>query len=67
MPKAFNENLRKAIESSGEIIELCKKAMEEANDDSCRAKYAAISKDSQRHLQMLEEEVELHKEKNKWD
>ena len=45
----------------------CKKALEDANDDSCRAIYAAISKDHSKHIQMLEEEVERHKEKNKWD
>ena len=67
MTQAFNENLKKAIASSRETILLCKKALEDANDDSCRAIYAAISKDHSKHIQMLEEEVERHKEKNKWD
>ncbi len=67
MTQEFNKNLKKAIVSSKDTILLCKKALEDANDDSCRALYTAISKDYEKHLSMLNEEIEMHKEKKKWD
>ena len=67
MSKKFNENLVKAIEASSEAAGICRQAIIEANDDSCRAIYSAILKDCQRHLEMLNEEIKLHKKQEKWD
>jgi len=67
MPKKFNENLIKALEASLEAAGICKQAMIEANDESCRAMYSAISKDCEKHIQMLRGEIELHKKQEKWD
>ncbi len=67
MPKKFNENLMKALEYSREAVTICKQAMVDANDESCRAMYSAIMKDCQKHIQMLEGEIELHIQQEKWD
>ena len=67
MSKKFNENLIKAIEASAEAAGICRQAMIDANDESCRAMYSAILKDCEKHLDMLKGEVELHKKQKKWD
>ena len=67
MSKKFNENLIKAIEASFEAAGICRQAMIDANDDSCRAMYSAILKDCEKHLDMLKGEVKLHKKQKKWD
>ncbi|MBI4389178.1 MAG: hypothetical protein HY580_03275 [Nitrospinae bacterium] len=67
MNKKFNENLIKAMQSAKEAVQVCRQAMIDANDDSCRAMYSAIMKDCERHIQMLEGEIELHKDQKKWD
>ncbi|MCH8156745.1 MAG: hypothetical protein IID18_03165 [Nitrospinae bacterium] len=67
MSKKFNENLLKAIEAAREAAGICKQAMIDANDDSCRAMYSAIVKDCEKHVEMLKDEVELHKKQDKWD
>jgi len=43
--KKFNENLVKAIQAASEAAGICRQAMVDANDDSCRAMYSAILKD----------------------
>ena len=67
MSDKFNTNLIKAIESSSEAAVICRQAMIDSNDDSCRAMYSAILKDCEKHLDMLKGEVELHKKQKKWD
>ncbi|MBI4382916.1 MAG: hypothetical protein HY579_02645 [Nitrospinae bacterium] len=67
MTRKFNDNLKKAIESAREAVKVCRQAMIDASDDSCRAMYSAIMKDCERHIQMLEGEIELHKDQKKWD
>jgi len=67
MSHNFNENIRNAIESLNSAIGLLKKAMEDANDDSCRAMYTMMLQDFKKHLRLLDKEIEMHKEKNKWD
>ncbi len=67
MPKKFNENLIKALASSKEASTICRQAMIDANDESCRALYTAIMKDCEKHIQMLEGEIELHKDQHKWE
>jgi len=67
MSRKFNENLIKAIEASLEAAGICRQAMIDANDESCRAMYSAILKDCEKHLDMLKGEVELHKKQKKWD
>jgi DNA-binding ferritin-like protein len=67
MPKKFNENLVKAMEATQEAVKVCKQAMVDANDESCRAMYSAILKDCEKHVEMLKGEIELHKDQKKWD
>lgn len=67
MNKNFNRNLLKAMEATRESLAICKQAMEETNDQSCRAMYAAMIKDCEKHIEMLTGEIELHKVQKKWD
>jgi len=67
MSKKFNENLIKAMQATQEAAAICKQAMVDANDESCRAMYTAILKDCQRHVEMLQGEIDLHKDQKKWD
>ena len=67
MTKKFNENLLKAMTASKEAVGICKQAMLDANDESCRAMYSAILHDCEKHVQMLQGEIELHKVQKKWD
>ena len=67
MSKIFNDNLIKALEASSDAAGICRQAMVDANDDSCRAMYSAILKDCEIHLEMLKGEIELHKQHKKWD
>ena len=55
------------MKAAQDAVGICKQAMVDANDDSCRAMYSAILKDHERHIQMLEGEIELHKKQKKWD
>ncbi len=61
MPKKFNENPLKAIEATQEAVGIYRQAMIDANDESCRAMYSAILKDCEKHSKILNEEIELHK------
>ncbi len=67
MSKKFNENLIKAMQATQEAAAICKQAMVDANDESCRAMYTAILKDCERHVVMLQGEIDLHKVQKKWD
>jgi len=67
MNQKFNENILKALETSQDALKVCKQAMEDANDESCRAMYSAIIKDCEKHVQMLKGEIDLHKIQKKWD
>jgi len=67
MNRKFNENILKALETSQGALKICKKAMEDANDESCRAMYSAIIRDCEKHVKMLKGEIDLHKVQKKWD
>lgn len=67
MSENFNENILKALESTQGALKVCKQALEDANDESCRAMYAAMIKDCEKHVKMLKGEIDLHKVQKKWD
>ena len=67
MNKKFNNNILIAMEAAEEAVKACKQAMIDANDESCRAMYAAIQKDCEKHIKMLQEEINLHKIQKKWE
>jgi len=67
MNKKFNDNLLKAMKNSQEAVKVCRQAMIDANDESCRAMYSAIKKDCEKHIEMLQVEIELHKIQKKWE
>ncbi len=67
MSKDFNKNLLKALNHTKESLTICKQAMEDTNDESCRAMYSAMIQDCKKHIEMLTGEIELHKVQKKWD
>jgi len=67
MNKKFNDNILKAMEAAESAVKICKQAMIEANDESCRAMYSAIQKDCEKHIKMLASEIDLHKVQKKWE
>lgn len=67
MNQKFNENILKALETSQNALKICKQAMEDTNDETCRAMYSAIIKDCEKHVKMLKGEIDLHKVQKKWD
>ena len=67
MNKKFNKNILIAIEGAQDAVKVCKQAMIDANDESCRAMYSSILKDCEQHIQMLNGEIELHKVQKKWE
>jgi len=67
MNQKFNENILKALETSQDAMKVCKQAMEDANDETCRAMYSAIIRDCEKHVKMLKGEIDLHKVQKKWD
>ena len=67
MNKKFNANILKALESSHEALRVCKQAMIDTNDETCRAMYSSIIKDCEKHIEMLNGEIDLHKVQKKWD
>ena len=44
------------MEAAEEAVKVCKQAMIDANDESCRAMYSAIQKDCEKHIKMLDED-----------
>ncbi len=67
MNRKFNENILKALETSQDALKICKQAMEDANDETCRAMYSVIIRDCEKHVQMLKGEIDLQKVQKKWD
>ena len=61
MAEKFNKNLLSALKSSEEAVLVCRQPMIDANDECCRAMYSAILKDCDKHIKMLQGEIELHK------
>ena len=67
MNRKFNENILKALETSQDALKICKQAMEDANDETCRAMYSSIIRDCEKHVKMLKGEIDLHNFQKKWD
>ncbi len=66
MNKKFNDNILIAMEAAEEAVKVCKQAMIDAKDESCRAMYSVIQKDCEKHIIMLKGEIESHKIQKKW-
>jgi hypothetical protein len=66
MNKRFNDNLILIKGLCESLNILARWALEDANDDSCRALYNDIIKDTSSYLQEIQTEIETHKAKGKW-
>lgn len=67
MSKTFNGNLRKAMGLCQQVAELSEKGLSECNDDSCTMLWGKMKNDMENCLNLIETEIEGHKNKSKWD
>lgn len=67
MSQAFNSNLRKAMGLCQQVTDLADKGMAECNDESCSALWSKMKNDMDDCLGLIENEIDGHKGKNKWD
>lgn len=66
MTNRFNDNLLIIKNLCESLLIIAKRALEDANDDSCRAIYNDMVKDMTSYLEEINSEIESHKQKNKW-
>lgn len=62
----FNRNLLEARKHEAQGIDFYSKFLVEANDERGRAMYRRLIEEEQRHLRMVEEEIEEHKKQGYW-
>lgn len=67
MSRNFNENLRRAASLCRELKELAAKGGSECNDDSCVIIWGRLEAEMNECLTSIDQEIEGHKTKNKWD
>lgn len=66
MNNRFNDNLL-LIKNLCEALNIAaRRALEDSSDDSCRAIYSDIEKDTTSYLEEIDTEIESHKNKGKW-
>ncbi len=66
MNNRFNDNLL-LIKGLCEVLNiLAERAVEDANDDSCKALYADLKKDMTSYIEEIKAEIDNHKMKGKW-
>lgn len=63
----FNDNLI-ILKNLCDILKIqAKRAIEDANDDSCRALYNDMIKDAEAYIKEIEAEIDGHQKKGKWE
>ncbi|MBI2303243.1 MAG: hypothetical protein HYU86_00655 [Chloroflexi bacterium] len=67
MSKAFNDNIRRALNLAQELQELAEKGDQDRNDDSCGLLYARVRASATEILELAKKEMEGHQSKGKWD
>jgi len=67
MSRRFNDNLLLVKNLCESLNILARWSLEDAGDDSCRALYNDIVKDTSSYLEEIEAEIESHKSKGKWE
>ncbi len=67
MSKEFNQTLHDSLFMAEKLIELGVKGDKAATDDSCRILYAVMRDSGDKIVKLVNREIELHKEKGKWD
>lgn len=62
----FNQNLLDALKHEQSGLEFYRRFLEEANDERGREMYRRLIEEEERHLRMIEEEIEEHKKQGYW-
>lgn len=62
----FNRNLLEAQKHEKSGIDLYTRFLAEANDERGRVMYRKLIEEEERHLRMVEEEIEEHKRQGYW-
>ncbi|HEY5995624.1 MAG TPA: hypothetical protein VIU29_01320 [Candidatus Deferrimicrobiaceae bacterium] len=63
---AFNKNLVEAYKHELAGLEFYRRFLEEANDERGREMYRRLIEEEERHLRMIEEEIDEHKKSGYW-
>ena len=67
MASPFNENHRKTIRLTREMLALADEGDRDRNDDSCGILYGILRDSAYRLRKLAEEECEEHQKAGKWD
>jgi hypothetical protein len=67
MGKAFNDNLKRTIELTREMLALADEGDRDRNDDSCGILYGILRDSAYRLRALAQEECNKHKHAGKWD
>ncbi len=67
MINRFNDNLLMIRNLCESLRILSQRALEDANDDSCRALYTDMNKEMALYLEEIDKEIDGHKKKGKWE
>jgi hypothetical protein len=67
MSEPSNENLRRTIRLTREMLALADEGERDLNDSSCAILYGILRDAAYKIRRLAEEECERHKERGKWD
>jgi len=67
MSKSFNENLRRLLRLTREMMALADEGDRDRNDPSCGIIYGVLRDSAYKLRQLARQECEHHKEADKWD
>jgi rubrerythrin len=62
----FNQNLLDALKHEQAGLEFYRRFLEEANDERGREMYRRLIEEEERHLKMVQEEIDEHKKSGYW-
>ncbi len=67
MAESFNENLKKTIQLTREMLALADEGDRDRNDDSCGILYGIMRDTAYRIRELAEGECDKHRKMGKWD
>ena len=67
MGKAFNDNLKRTIKLTREMLALADEGDRDRNDDSCGILYGILRDSAYRLRALAQAECDKHKHSGKWD
>lgn len=67
MSKPYNDNLKRLIQMTRDMLALSDEGDRDRNDDTCGIIYGILRDTGYRLRKLAEEECEKHKKSGKWD